>query len=562
MRRSHPPLLLLVFLVCASVAAQPAPIFTEITEDVLLDFVHVAGAEGNYVLPEIMGGGAAFLDYDNDGDLDIYLVQSGPLPDSDGFERRYNPSNRLFRQEANGTFTDVTKRSGIGDTSYGSGVAVADYDNDGLVDVYVGNYGADALYHNDGDGSFTNVTARAGLKQSAWTSSVAFCDYDVDGHLDLYVTQYVESDPTKRCVRSDGAPDYCSPQSYTYDPDILYHNDGDGTFTDVSTASGIGRLRAPGLGILCAELTGDGLLDFYVANDGEANQLWENQGDGKFSDTAILMGAAFNSFGRPEASMGIIVGDVDGDGDLDLFMTHLNNQTNTLYLNDGELGFEDVSSARGLGAPSLKYTGFGTVFFDFDHDGDLDIAGVNGRVAWGAPLPGAGLGEYWNPFAEPNFLLENDGDGRYSDITDRSGSFGTELEVSRALALGDVDGDGDLDVLVTNTAGPARLYRNDATSKGRWLIVRALDGKRDAHSAVVTAVVGDKTYVRVADPAGSYFSSSDPRAHFGIPGSGTLDAILVRWPGGPGGPGEQEERFPGGVLDRVVVVEKGTGTQK
>ena len=553
MKRSHPPLLPFVFLVSASVAAQPVPIFTEITEEASLDFVHDAGAEGQYALPEIMGGGAAFLDYDNDGDLDIYLVQSGPLAESEAFER---PQNRLFRQDSNGAFTDVTKRSGLGDTGYGSGVAVADYDNDGLVDVYVGNYGPDALYHNDGDGSFTNVYARAGLKESAWTSSVAFCDYDLDGHLDLYVTQYVKSDPTKKCVRSDGAPDYCSPQSYAYDPDILYHNDGDGTFTDVSRASGIGRLRAPGLGILCADLTGDGLPDFYVANDGEANQLWENQGDGKFSDTAILMGAAFNSFGRPEASMGIIVGDVDGDEDLDLFMTHLDNQTNTLYLNDGELGFEDMSSARGVGATSLKYTGFGTAFFDFDHDGDLDIVGVNGRVAWGAPLPGAHLGEYWNPFAEPNFLLENDGGGRYSDITDRTGSFGTELGVSRALALGDVDGDGDLDVLVTNTAGPARLYRNDAASKGRWLTVRALDGKHDAHGAVVTAIVGEKSYVRIADRAYSYFSSSDPRAHFGIPGSGNLDAILVRWPGG------QEERFSGGALDRVVVVKKGTGTKK
>jgi hypothetical protein len=323
----------------------------------------------------------------------------------------------------------------------------------------------------------------------------------------------------------------------------------------VSKLSGIGEHRAPGLGVLCSDLTGDGLLDFYVANDGEANLLWENQGDGKFVDSAIIMGAALNAFGRPEASMGVVSGDVDGDGDLDLFMTHLGNETNTLYLNDGEFGFEDASAPRAVGAPSLKYTGFGTAFFDFDHDGDLDIIGVNGRVAWGEPLPGARLGEYWNPFAEPNFLLANDGSGRFRDITGETGSFGSELEVSRALALGDVDGDGDLDVLITNTDGPARLYRNDGATEGDWLIVRALEGKRDAHGAIVTAVVGDKRYVRVADPTYSYFSSGDPRAHFGIP-EGKLDGVIVRWPDG------EREEFPGGALDRVLVVEKGAGSAK
>ncbi len=497
-----------------------------------------------------MGSGAAFLDFDSDGDLDVYLVQSGPLP---GSKKKERPPDRLYRQDRGGKFVDVTRNSGLGNTGYGSGVAVGDIDNDGLVDLYVGNYGPDVLYRNQGGGVFADITAPAGIVENAWTASAVFCDYDLDGFLDLYVTHYVKGDPNKSCVRKDGAPDYCSPQSYSYEAHLLYHNDGDKTFTDVSSESGIGSVRAPGLGVVCADLTADGLPDFYVANDGEANLLWVNQGSGKFLDEAIVMGAAFDSFGRSEAGMGVTVGDIEGDGDLDLFVTNLQNQTNTLYVNDGKLGFEDRSSVHGVAVPSLKYTGFGTAFFDYDHDGDLDIIGVNGRVAWGEPLPGAKIGEYWNPFAEPNFLLENDGQGRFQDISARTGTFGAELEVTRGLALGDYDSDGDLDVLITNTAGPARLYRNDAPKKGHWLLVRALDGKRDAHGAMVTVVAGGKSYVRLAHPGYSYLSSNEPRAHFGIPQGVSADAIRVRWPGGV------EELYPGGALDRVVVVKKGEG---
>jgi hypothetical protein len=541
---------LAILAVAFPLSAQEAPLFQEITETAGIGFVHDPGAEGKFALPEIMGAGAAFLDFDGDGDLDIYLVQSGPLP---GAKKKERGPDRLYRQDPGGKFVDVTRGSGLGNSGYGSGVAVGDIDNDGLVDLYVGNLGPDVFYRNQGGGKFADVTKSAGIAETAWTASAVFCDYDVDGFLDLYVTHYVKGDPKKACVRKDGAPDYCSPQSYNYESHALYRNDGDRTFTDVSRESGIGGIRAPGLGVLCSDFTGDGLPDFYVANDGEANLLWENQGNGKFTDQAILMGAAFDSYGRPEASMGVAAGDIDGDSDLDLFMTHLQNQTNTLYLNDGKLGFEDVSSARGVAMPSLKYTGFGTAFLDFDHDGDLDLIGVNGRVAWGPPLPGANVGPYWNPFAEPNFLLENDGKGFFREATERSGSFGKELEVSRGLALGDVDSDGDLDVLVTNTAGPARLYRNDAPKKGRWLLVRALEGKRDAHGALVTVVAGGKRYVRLADPGYSYLSSNDPRAHFGIPGASQVDAIVVRWLGGV------EERFPGSPLDRVVVLRKGEG---
>lgn len=544
-----------VFLTVASGAvAQDGPYFTEVTDEVGLSFEHDPGMEGNYWAPEVMGSGGAFFDYDGDGDLDIYLIQGGSLPESASPNRL---PNQMFRQRSNGTFEDVTESSGLGNTGYGTGVAVGDFDNDGLVDVYVGNYGPDALYRNAGNGRFDDVTRAAGIADDAWTASVTFCDYDADGFLDLYVSRYVIHDATKKCVSSSGAHDYCSPQSFQYEPDTLYHNDGDGTFTDVSETSGIAAVEAPGLGVLCHDFTNDGLLDFYVANDGEANQLWENNGDGTFSDQAIIMGAALNSFGRPEASMGVALGDVDGDADLDMFMTHLINQTNTLYLNDGTWGFEDVTSARGLGASSLEYTGFGTAFIDLDMDGDLDLAVVNGRVDQNPPHPDAELGDYWNLYAEPNFLLENDGNGSFTDISDRGGRFTSLVEISRGLVLGDVDRDGDLDFLVSNTAGPARLFRNDAPRKGRYLMVRTYDPAldRDAHGAVITVTAGGKSYVRLSDPAYSYLSSNEPRAHFGIPGVSRADSIRVRWPDG------SEEVFPGVELDRAVTLEKGKGRQ-
>lgn len=551
----------LTILVCASYLltsairsadAQDGAFFTEVTEEVGLDFEHDPGTEGNYWAPEIMGSGGAFFDFDDDGDLDIYLIQGGPLPESKNMKRL---PNRLFRQGNDGSFEDATKTSGLGDTGYGTGVAIGDIDNDGLVDVYVANYGPDALYHNEGGGKFANVTKRAGISDNAWSVSVAFCDYDADGFLDVYVTRYVQHDATKKCVSRSGAADFCSAQSFDYESDTLYHNDGDGTFTDVSEKTGIAQVRAPGLGVLCQDFTRDGLLDFYVANDGEANQLWENAGDGTFSDQAIIMGAALNSFGRPEASMGVALGDVDGDADFDMFMTHLVNQTNTLYLNDGTWGFEDVTSARGLGASSLEYTGFGTAFVDLDLDGDLDLAVVNGRVDQNPPHPNAQLGDYWNLYAEPNFLLENDGSGKFTDISDKGGRFTSVVEVSRGLVLGDVDRDGDIDFLVSNTAGRARLFRNDTPRKGRFLMVRTYDParKRDAHGAVVTVSAGGESYVRIADPAYSYLSSNEPKAHFGIPGATRADSIRVRWPDG------SEEVYPGVELDQAITLEKGEG---
>jgi hypothetical protein len=507
--------------------------------------------EGKYAPPEVMGSGCALFDYDNDGDLDAYLVQAGPLPDS----KKPRPPDRLYRQGPDGRFTDVTAESGLGDTGYGTGVSMGDFDNDGFVDVFVTNYGPNSLYRNLGNGSFANVTAKAGIRGSHWSESSVFCDYDSDGFLDLFVTNYLKVDPAKVCVQGDGAPDYCSPQSLPYDTDTLYRNNGNGTFTDVTRSSGIASERLPGLGVVCSDFTGDGRMDFYVANDGEANNLWVNQGNGKFEDQAFLMGAAVSGMGRPQASMGVALGDIDGDSDLDLFLTHLINDYNTLYVNDGKYGFEDESAAAGLVAPSLPFTGFGTAFIDYEHDGDLDIVVVNGAVLRHKPYPGARMSDYWNRYAEPKHLYQNDGKGKFTEVGKDVPAFASDVDLSRGLAVGDVDGDGDLDLLVNNTAGPARLYRNDTKKVGSFLVVRAWDEKRkrDAPGAVVTVSAGGKTYVRVADPAFSYLSANDPRAHFGIPGASRADSIRVRWPDG------SEEIFPGVALDQSIVLEKGRG---
>ena len=350
--------------------------FTDITLAAGIDSSHLPGQSGDFFFPDAAGSGGAFLDYDNDGDLDVYLVQPS------GQDAAHSTLvNRLYRQDENGAFKEVTDVSGLDDPGYGTGVAVGDVDNDGFVDVYLSNYGPDTLYRNRGDGTFEDISSEANISGDGWSTSAAFCDYDDDGYLDIYVTSYVEYNPAVKCFGQDGTHEYCGPQSFPGEADVLYRNSGDGRFRNVSTSSGIRRVEAPGLGVVCQDFSGDGLPDFYVANDGEANQLWVNQGDGTFSEQSILLGTALNGQGETEAGMGLAVGDIDGDEDLDLFVTHLTDETNTLYLNEGMMGFRDGTAHAGLGQPGLAVTGFGTSLIDFDHDGDLDLAVANGAKA-------------------------------------------------------------------------------------------------------------------------------------------------------------------------------------
>ena len=520
----------------------------DVTESSGVEFVHEPGDISRFPLPAIMGSGAALFDADGDGDLDIYLIQSGPLPEHrDGTRAAELPGNRLFVRQPDGRFRDDAGARGLFDRGYGTGVAVGDVDGDGDPDVLVANYGEDALYRGE-RGSFLRMDSA--VFGDRWSSSAVFCDYDADSDLDLYVGGYLVNDPDRDCVSASGEPDFCSPQSLPYERDGLFRNRGDGTFEDVSAESGILAERRPALGVLCHDFTGDGRLDFYVANDGEPNLLWEQGDDGTFSDAALFLGVALNAQGRSEASMGVLLGDVDGDADLDLFMTHLRAQTNTLYRNQGG-GYLDDTPAMGLALPSLPWTGFGTRFVDLEHDGDLDLVLVNGAVAreGGVPVSG-GLEEY----AEPGQAFVGDGSGRFEETAIET--FTDFRAVGRGLATGDWDRDGDLDLVVTVVGGPARLFENRSSRSGGFLIVEPREFSRPSPGAVVTLELGDRTLVRALNPEAGYLTSSEPVAHFGIPAGAEITGLKVRWPDGV------EERFGAPAADARVALSRGAGSRE
>lgn len=536
------------------VAGSAAALFTEVTEQLNLDFQHDAGIDGSFFFPETTSAGAALFDFDNDGDLDVYLINSGPHDaDSPNVSK---PPNRLYRQESDGTFSDVTARSGVGDTGYGMGCAVGDIDNDGDLDLFVTNYGRDVLYRNDGDGTFTEITSAAGISGEQWSTSACFFDFDRDGFLDLLVATYVSYDPAKSCMDLSGRPEYCGPNAFPGVADVLYRNQGDGTFVDVSDSSGISAYPGKGLGVACADFNGDGWPDIYVANDGEPNHLWINRGDGTFHELAMALGAAFNQQGQPEASMGVACADIDNDGDLDLLLTHLAGEMNTLYVNQHGNWFEDRTSAMGMAGDTIPFTGFGTSFLDYDHDGNLDLLIVNGRVKRGPPLPNVPLRTDRDIYAEPNLLYQGLGGYRFHAVSDLAGRLCSVAEVSRGLVIGDIDNDGDLDVLITNSAGPCRLFRNDVPKTGNWLIVRAFDPdrNRDAIGASIAVTTGGRTIYRQIDAGFSYLSSGDLRAHFGLGAVEQVERIVVRWPDGA------VERFGTTAVDQSIVLVKGSGT--
>lgn len=512
--------------------------FTEITEEVGLDFLHDPGWDASYFFPEHVGSGGALFDYDGDGDLDLYLVNSG----LHGAAKKLgtSPTNKLFRQEGDGRLVDRTAQAAVGDIGYGMGAAIGDYDNDGDVDLFVTNYGADRLYRNNGDGTFTNATAVAGVGGDRWSTAACFFDADDDGYLDLFVVTYVHHDSPKRCTDKAGRPEYCGPAAFRGEADLFYRNNGDGSFSDASLAAGIGRVSSKGLGLACLDLNADGRQDVYVANDGEKNELWINGGDGKFEDRSLLLGAGLNMTGQAEASMGVALGDVDGDLDLDLFLSHLDRETNTLYLNLGEGGFQDSTVGWNLGASSLPYTGFGTELFDADLDGDLDLLVVNGRVrrrdetGTGRDLFTEDVPVHWRPYAESNLFFVNDGTGRYQNASALAGELCSRVEVSRMLALGDIDRDGDLDVVLTNSSGPARLYRNDAPQSGHWTRLRAIDTgrSRDALGTELLLEAGGGRLLLPMTATHSYLASVEPTAHVGLGKATRIDQLTLRWPNG------------------------------
>ena len=531
----------------------PAPPFIDATAASGLDFVHVNGATGRLLLPEVIGAGGALFDYDNDGDLDLLAVQSGRL---DPASAAGNERSRLYRNELvpDGSlrFTDVTDRSGLAVEGYGMGAATGDFDNDGRVDLFLAYLGASRMFRNTGNGAFEDVTQASGVADARWSTGATFFDYDRDGWLDLYVVHYVDFrlDMKRECFSTASARDYCNPAAYDAVAHRLLHNNGDGTFSDVSYRSGIARAPARGLGVVAADVDGDGWTDLYVANDGNPNQLWMNEGgSGRFRDEALLAGLALSRAGRPQGSMGIDAADVDRDGDEDFFVTNLDNEGNTFYLNDGRGLFEDRTVEAGLFA--LGFTGFGARFVDYDRDGWLDLVVANGAVRH---LPAqVRQGERY-PLRQRNQLFRNDGRGRFTDLTARAGVAFEPLGVGRGIAAGDVDNDGDLDLVVFHNSGPARLLLGEPGGGSHWIGVRAIDGRyrRDALAARVELERprGNPPAVRRVQVDGSYASASDPRVVFGLGPDASPQTVRITWPDG------QVERFRDLAVDRYWVLEQ------
>ena len=513
-----------------------------------------------------MGSGVALFDYDNDGDLDVFLVQSDLVDKSKRLTDAlfppppgWKPGYRLFRNEIIPSgklqFTDVTGQAGVGHIGYGMGAAVGDYDNDGYQDLYVTNFGRNILYHNNGNGTFTDVTRQAGVGETGWSSSAAFFDYDRDGKLDLIVLNYVDFtlNGNKPCVAPSGERDYCSPKAYRPLSARLYRNLGDGRFADVTQRAGIGAALGPGLGVNIADFNGDGWPDIYVANDSAANFLWLNKGNGTFEEAALASGAAYADEGVARAGMGVTVGDVNGRGTEDVFVTNLAREGATLFRNDGKGLFNDASLELGLVAPTLAYTGFGTQFFDYDNDGRLDLFIANGAVTIMASLRGERY-----PFHQRNQLFHNEG-RKFRETSAEAGPAFQLSEVSRGAAFGDIDNDGDIDIVVANNNGPARLLLNETGSKRHWLEVRlqAAKGNRDAIGARISVVRdGQPALWRRVHTDGSYLSASDLRVHFGLGGQPDIRAVTVEWPDGA------RETWDKIKADGLVTLRQGAGTPK
>ncbi len=532
----------------AGCGSDSAPWFADEAKARGLDFHHVSGFAGRPLLPEITGGGAALADFDGDGDLDAYFVQSGSLyqdPSAVGADAR----NRLFLNEGDGRFAEAPDARGADDAGYGMGVAVGDYDNDGDVDLYVTNVGPNALYRNDGTGRFEDVSAEAGIEDPAWSTSATFHDFDLDGDLDLFHTNYIHwSIEAEMNCYSGSVITYCPPENYNAPArDRLYRNNGDGTFTDVTAVSGIGGKFGNGFGVVGADFNRDGLTDIFIANDQMVDQLWLNLGGLRFEEAGALWGCAVDEHGLAKAGMGVAAADVDRDGDTDVMVTNITGQTDSFFRNEGTF-FTDVTGELGLGQTG-RYTRWGVALADFDNDGLLDLYEANGMVGTEALTKGL-------DFDEPNRLFRGTAIGRFEDVEPPGGVSPSLQHTSRGLAVGDVDGDGGLDLLIVNRDGPAYLLMNTVSGRGNWLRFRAVlgDPERDAYGATVSALVGGVRVYADVQPEGSYLASSEAVVHFGLGAETSAQDVRVRWPGSPRG---ETEAFGDFDAAQTVVLRRG-----
>lgn len=501
----------------------PSPWFDETAAQRGLEFLHDSGHRQRFLLPEIMSGGAALFDMDNDGFLDAYLLQSGELTTGS------TAGNRLFRNRGDGTFEDVTAGSGADVRGYGMGVAAGDYDADGMTDLYVTQLGHNVLLRNQGGGHFQDVTGRAGVASRGWGTSSVFLDYDGDGRLDLFVANYVDWSPSseRACQSITGVADYCGPVEYNAPrAATLYHNSGDGTFRDVSQLAGIGAVSGNGLGVVSGDFNGDGRVDIYVANDRTPNRLWINQGHGRFEDMALIAGCAVDQDGRPKAGMGVHAGDPDDDGDLDLFVGNMNGETDSFFRNDGTF-FSDDSAVVGLRRTSRPFTRFGAALLDFDNDGVLDLFEATGRVGQQAGMFSS------DPYAEPNLIFRGLPGGRFEEALPRGGTREPLFATSRAAAFGDIDNDGGIDVLVANRDARPHLLHNVVRARGHWIQFKVVDRHGgDALGATVTVTAAERRVRRDVTAGYSYLASNDPRVHIGLGRASSVTGVTVRWPDG------------------------------
>jgi hypothetical protein len=529
--------------------------FEEISASISgISWTHVSGRSPMAHLPETVGAGCAFLDYDNDGWMDIYLVNSGPC---DFYDPRSPLRNALYHNNRNGSFTDVTQRAGVPGNAYGMGVAVGDYDGDGFPDLYVTQYPSSILYHNNGDGTFTDVTAKTGVAAPGWATSAVWFDYDNDGRLDLFVCRFVDYSKTKLKFCGDlltGERRYCIPSIYAPMPCWLFHNNGDGTFTDVSQASGIAHSRAKAWGAVAADLNNDGRMDLYVTNDTVPNFLFANRGKGRFDEIGVLSGVGVSSFGKPRSGMGVDAADYDQDGWIDLFEANVDQEMYSLYHNEKDEGFTDVANPNGIGVATRLMSGWGLKFFDYDNDGDIDLLLCNGHPDDTVEKRIEGV-----KFREPMLLFRNTGKG-FENVSQQSGSTFAKPLAARGLALGDFDNDGAVDLLVSQNNGSPVLLRNLAGRENHWLGIRLVGTKAniDAVGAKVTYQSGDLRRHQFKVGGGSYLSSHDPRMVLGLGQRTKIDWLEVEWPQ----PSGRKERFTDLPIGRYITIVEGQGKWK
>jgi hypothetical protein len=530
--------------------------FVDVTESAGIHFTHRHGGAGMKYYIETVPPGNCWFDYDGDGWQDLYIVQSGPLPG----ERRDPKATyaKLFRNLGNGKFTDMTTAAGVANAAgYASGCGVGDYDNDGDPDLYVTNYGPSVLYRNDGDGTFTDVTESAGVINGHYATSAAWADYDLDGRLDLYVSNYCDftMETEKFCGNlKEGRRSYCHPDTYDGIPDILYHNEGNGQFKDVTREAGVWNPAAMGLGTIWFDYDIDGDVDLYVANDTDPNKLYRNEGNGKFVDLGLLGGVCCDENGKPESSMGVDVGDVDGDGFLDIVVTNLSNETNQFYRNlEGSGAFSIDTFPAGLGEISLLMTGWGIDFFDFDNDADLDLVITNGH-----PMDDIEVVSDIITHKQRPFLFENRGGGSFHEIGETLGPYFRSVDTGRGLTTCDYDNDGDRDLLFSPLGSEAKLLRNDGgNAAGNWVILklRGVRSNRDAFGARVIVTAGGRRQVEEVRSTSSYLSQNDPRLHFGLGSATGIEAIEIHWPTR----GKRVEKIGPEKVNQFLTIEEGKG---